>query len=682
MGCSSRDNRIFTPELLAPAGSPEALAAAIEAGADAVYMGGEHNARAFARNFDRDAIREAIALCRAYGTKAYVTLNTLVYEREMAGWLEYARYLWECGADAFIVADLGAAALLRRYIPDVRLHASTQMSVHNSQGVRELSSLGFERVVVARELSRENIRAVVEKTDTEIEMFVHGALCVSASGQCLFSSLVGGRSGNRGECAQPCRLEYNGRAMLSLRDNCLASHIEEICNIGVHSLKIEGRMKTPEYVYGTVSTYRRLLDERRNATDRELCEMAGLFSRSGFTDGYYTGRLDGMCGVRRDIDKKQSAEVQKFAGLSRKIPVQMECTIIKDTEMTLRLSDAQRSVSVSAGIPAVAENAPIDRDSVLRSLTKFGSTPYTVSGADITLGEGLFVRAAELNALRRSAVEALGRCSREAVVACSIDDLLKKQTSEDSEPYPCSARFISAAQLRESCVSIRDIPRIFLPLSEYTEGSAANGIILPPLVYDTEWERMTDRLLKARECGAEYALCPNISTIIAAKKAGYTVTADFRLNCTNPYTADELIRLGADEIILSPELKSGGMRDIHRPKSVIVYGRIPLMLCHRCAVRDEGGCKQCKNKKAVYIKDRTGARFPVFSVEGHHSEIYNSAPTYTADVMAGLRTIGRYAMHFIFSDESAETVRRVLRAYREGTGAAEVFGCGVHFRRL
>ena len=678
---TQRENSIFTPELLAPAGSRESLEAAIEAGADAVYMGGEFNARAGARNFDRAAIRDAISLCSRYGVKSYITLNTLVYGREMRDWLEYAAYLFECGADAFILADLGAASLLRKYIPDVRLHASTQMSVHNLAGVELLSSLGYERVVVARELPREELGYITGNTDTEIEAFVHGALCVSASGQCLFSSLVGGRSGNRGECAQPCRLDYDGRSILSLRDNCLARYITEICDMRVASLKIEGRMKTPEYVYGTVSTYRRLLDERRNASEREVAKMAELFSRSGFTDGYYTGKKEGMCGVRTDRDKQKSAALPPFEGLRRRIGADIDCTIEKYTTATLTVTAGGRSVSVEGAVPSEAQNAPIDESTVARALTKLGNTPFEARSVSINLAEGLFMRASDLNALRRSATDALTP-SPEREKQPPIPDALLDRSTQDPEPLGTSARFASSRQLAESGVTEAVMERIYLPLSEYSDGCAANGVILPAVVFDSEWERMRSALAEALDSGVRYAIAANIAQIPLLREMGFTVTADFRLNCTNPHTAACLRELGADEIILSPELKIGGMRDIHERKSVIVYGRIPLMLCEKCPGRELGKCTECREGRAYYLTDRTGMRFPVLRESGHRAVIYNGAPVYTADTQSELARAGRIAAHLIFSDETGNEIRRILDAYKHSAPAREVLGADARFRRI
>jgi putative protease len=288
-------------EVLSPAGSFESLKAAVKGKADAIYIGAEKfSARAFAENFAGDRLKAAVEYCHENSVKTYVAMNTLVTDREMPDWLKLAERAVNFGADALIAADLGAAMQFKARFPEIPLHASTQMSVHSKEGADALAALGFSRVVLARECNARQIREIC-KSNIEIEVFVHGAFCVSHSGQCLFSSMVGGRSGNRGECAQPCRLPYNkGKYLLSLKDNCLAGHITELCESGVSSLKIEGRMKSPVYVYGVTKTYRRLVDEHRNTTNEELSYLEKLFSRQGFTDAYYTGRVrnENMSGIR------------------------------------------------------------------------------------------------------------------------------------------------------------------------------------------------------------------------------------------------------------------------------------------------------------------------------------------------------------------------------------------------
>ena len=299
------------PELLAPAGSPEALRAAVEAGADAVYLGmTAFNARMSAKNFTRADLCDAVAYAHERGVRVYVTLNTATLDREMRQLVELCDFLYRSDVDALIVSDLGLASVIRARYPDFELHGSTQCSGHNSDAAKFLAEHGFSLMVAARELSGENLKKLISRSPIPIEVFVHGALCVSASGQCLMSSMVGGRSGNRGECAQPCRLPYNNRYPLSLKDNCLAGHITELIEMGVASLKIEGRMKSPDYVSAVVSVYRRLLDEGRNASESEIAYLAKVFSRNGFTDGYFTGDMKNMNGVRTDENKAESGHIK------------------------------------------------------------------------------------------------------------------------------------------------------------------------------------------------------------------------------------------------------------------------------------------------------------------------------------------------------------------------------------
>lgn len=292
------------PELLSPAGSPEAADAAVKAGADAIYVGGRLlNARMNAKNFTDEELSECIKKCHGSGVKVYVTVNTAVLDRELSEAVKYADFLYKAGTDALIVSDLGLAKALSGRYPDMELHASTQASGHNAACARAFAEMGFTRMVCARELSREEITRLCAESPIEIEQFVHGAICVSQSGQCLLSAAMGGRSGNRGACAQPCRMKYNGRYPLSIKDMCLASHITELIESGVASLKLEGRMKSPSYVYEVTKVYRALLDGRRNATEGELAHLASVFSRSGFTDGYYTGKVGPeMLGIRTESD--------------------------------------------------------------------------------------------------------------------------------------------------------------------------------------------------------------------------------------------------------------------------------------------------------------------------------------------------------------------------------------------
>lgn len=548
------------PELLAPAGSREALESALRAGADAVYLGGRHfNARMNAANFGDEDIKWAVERAHKCGAKIYVTLNTLILEREYREALDYVARLWESGVDALIAADLGLCREISLNFPEFPLHASTQAGVHNAEGAKILGSLGFERVVAARELSREDLQAIID-TGIETEIFVHGALCVSHSGQCLFSSLVGGRSGNRGECAQPCRLSYNGDDHpLSLKDNCLAGHVREIIGSGAASLKIEGRMKSPDYVYAVTTAWRRLLDEGRDASDRELCELAAVFSRSGFTDAYYTGRIGGhMNGVRSEADKRATKQAK-----------------IK---------------------------------------------PYD-------------------SASRREIITPV----REKTVPVMHDGKIKKKKTPKGQIL--TARFYDPAAIPQE----HPFKTVYLPL-ECFDPKKANGVMIPPVITDSEYSAVADKLKEAAEQGAVRALVGNIGHLKLAQDSGLIPVADFRIGSYSAETAEVLAELGFAGFIFSPELTAVQLRDIKGQKGAVVYGRIPLMLLEkRLSVRQ--------------LIDRRGVRFPILR-EGGRDIVLNSNVTYMADRRKTLDMAVITERHFIFTTEDRRGVENVIKLYR------------------
>lgn len=649
------------PELLAPAGSARALDAAIDAGADAVYFGASaFNARIGAKNFVWDELSDAFERCHAYGVRAYVTLNTLVLDREMGEYLGTAEKLWRLGADAFIVADLGGAAVLRRHLPEAELHASTQMSGHNTYAAKVLHELGFSRMVLARETSLENIKTFTKNSPIEAEIFIHGALCVSHSGQCLFSSIVGGRSGNRGECAQPCRLPYaRGNSYpLSLKDLCLAEHIPSIIDSGAASLKIEGRMKSAEYVHAVTSVYRRLLDERRGADAEEIEYLSSVFSRGGFTDGYFTGKIGrSMLGVRSDEDKERTRALETFDKIKRKRPVSISAVFCPDEPSKLTMVEDGREVTVFGDVPMAAINAPMTHESVRTSLSKLGDTPFFLENADIDIRGKLMLPASKLNALRRAAVAALiGTAKRELpeIKYKAIDKLSKGSES-------LSARFASSEAITDKARSFFE--RIYLPLEAF-DGSV-KGVIIPPVIFDGETYEVSKKLKKAKEMGAKYALIGNLGHIELAKEAGLVPVGDFRLNIFNRESAAQAEALGFEEYILSPELTLAQIRDIGGKSSVIVSGRLPLMLLEKCAIKAFSSCDGCSKGKAA-LTDRMGKSFPVLREWEHRNVIYNSLPTYMGDKKPILSKFGVSSKHFIFSVESREDIDEIIYAYEAG----------------
>ncbi len=667
---SDHQNKAPLPELLCPVGSPEALDAAIEGGADAVYLGGSlFNARMNAQNFNSDALRAAVLRAHTYGVKVYQTLNTLCTDRERSDFLQTAKDSYLAGVDALIVADLGGASLIRSAIPDFELHASTQMSGHCADMGTELQKLGFSRMVIARESSEEDILTVVRNSPIEVEIFVHGALCVSHSGQCLFSSLVGGRSGNRGTCAQPCRLPYScadckkGNAYpLSLKDLTLAKHIPALIDSGVASLKIEGRMKSPEYVYETARIWRTLLDERRSATDQEMQKLAGTFSRGGFTDGYYIKRIDRkMLGIRSDNDKEQSRTVTPFAGLTKKIELHANAAVEKDRPITLTLSDGTHTVTVAGDTPMEARNAPLTRDTVERNLSKTGGTAYIIQAFDLSLGDGLMLPISKLNELRRRAVAALDEArssmSRSSLT-CSTP-LYRAAAGRQTPQY--TARFANAAQITDRAKHF--FARIDLPLQQYTP--QATGVILPPVIFDSEQAAVRQLLCDAVTAGAKSITVGNLGHLALARQFKLPLMGDFRLNVTNSQTAGMLEALGCQSFLLSPELTLPQIRDIGGDTAVIVYGRIPLMTLEKCAIREIADCDACKTN-TVRITDRRGVEFPILREWEHRNVICNSLPTCMSDRLEELDRFGIQNRHFIFSTETPKEVDAVIEAFENG----------------
>ena len=649
------------PELLAPAGSFKALEAAIDAGADAVYFASEaFGARAFAKNFTRDEIVEAAKLCRAYSAKSYITLNTLIFDREMREVLEYAAFLEEAGIDALIIADMGAASLIHKFIPSMHLHASTQSSGHETDMAKMLAACGFERMVAARELSCENLTTLCKESPIEIETFIHGALCVCHSGQCLMSSMIGGRSGNRGMCAQPCRLpDKYGKYPLSLKDLSMANRIPELLSTGAASLKIEGRMKSPEYVHGVTKIYRRLLDEGRNASADEAAELEEIFSRDGFTTGYFDGKINSsMLGTRSDDAKRKSRELEAFEKIQRKLPIKIAATLKKDTPFEITVSGKKGSVTVKGNTPEVAMNAPLDRAALEKNLLKLGATAYFAEKCDVVLDEGLILRVSEINALRREAIEkysSLGKREYDGPLAFIYNHRAKEKENADER----TALVMRASKLpkNEEFYDFFDI--VFLPLAEFLKckNSRVCGIMLPSVITDSEKAKVKADVDAAKAKGAKYALVGSYGHIPLA--SGLKLYGDFRLNITNSQSAEFAFDKGFESLVLSPELTMAQARDIGKNVKNIVYGRLPLMLLEKCAAKETASCKACDSDRAQLV-DRTGAQFPILREEPHRNIIFNSVPTYSAD------RLPKGGMHFIFTTESEKEILDVVNAYEKG----------------
>ena len=666
------------PELLSPAGSFEALRAAIDGGADAVYMGGaSFNARINTKNFTAEDMREAVKLAHAYGVKLYQTVNTMVFDRETDELLRAAHSSAELGIDAFIVSDLGVASLLRDYLPDMPLHASTQMSIHNADGARLLENYGFSRVVPARELSHNDIRSLVDGSSLEVEIFIHGALCVSHSGQCLFSSLVGGRSGNRGLCAQPCRLPYacenarvGDRYPLSLKDLSLATHVGEIIDSGVASLKIEGRMKSPEYVRGVTGIWRELLDSGRDASRDDMSKLADFFSRGGFTDSYYKKTVGrGMLGIRSDEDKQASREVEKFNKIERRVSIDVAASLCEGEAAKLTLARNSVSVSVSGDVAQRAINAPLSEESVKKSLSKLGDTPFTVGKFNIELGDNVMMPISSLNALRRDGVAALLEAlnKRDEVKLGNVSPKSPRMTASSRRV----GRFYREEQITGKAKDFFDV--ITLPLDKLADSAdgSVNGLVMPSVVFDSEWDQTEKLLEQAAKKEIGYVIISNIGQIDRVRRIlpDAKLIADFRFNVGNSVSAHFLEELGFESYVASAELTLPQLRDLKGARAAIVYGRVPLMTLEKCVIRelygDKRACDICKSDMAE-MKDRRGFVFPIIRETDHRNIVLNSLPTSMSDRQDELDRAKITERHFLFYTEDAGEVDRVIEAYKNG----------------
>ena len=678
------------PELLSPAGSLQAFEAAIDGGADAIYVGGaSFNARINAKNFTADELRDAVKLAHMYGVKVYQTVNIMIHGREVDELISEAVRSAEMGVDAFIVSDLGAASILHRILPEMPLHGSTQMSVHNSAGARLLSDMGITRVVPARELSHKDIAAMVANSPIEVEMFIHGAMCVSHSGQCLFSSLVGGRSGNRGLCAQPCRLPYanaesrvGDKYPLSLKDMSLATHVREIIDSGVASLKIEGRMKSPEYVRGVTKIWRNLLDEGRDATVEDIRALSELFSRGGFSDGYYTSAINSrMLGIRSEDDKQASREVERFTKIQRKVPIFMSVSLTegKPAKLAARRKDA--CAVVYGEMPQAAINAPIDEATVRKCMSKLGDTCFCLEELDVNINGRIMMPISQLNALRRDGIAAL---EKQMIAESSVHAVpYEKKTPKNGVLVRNVGRFMSYEQVTDKAREFFDI--ILLPLDKYTHD--AHGFVMPAVLFDSETERVGQLLEKAARFGARYAVVSNLGQIELIKKyiPDIRLIADYRFNIANDESMCFFEDRGFESAVLSTELTLPQIRDIGGAKAAIVYGRIPLMTLVKCVIMELYGDKAPKGqgkaceicvKGEAKMKDRRGFIFPVVREMRHRNIVLNSLPTYMSDKQDELMRADITDRHFLFTVENACEVDDVIDSY--------IYGCTpeINVRRI
>lgn len=687
-------------ELLAPAGSMEALRAAVCNGADAVYLGADtFNARMNARNFSAADLQEAVVYCHVRGVKVHLTLNTLVLDREMPRAAELIRLAASCGVDAFIVQDLGVVSLCRQLAPDVPIHASTQMSIHSLEGVMEAAALGCSRVVLARELPAEEIAHICKKSPVEIEVFVHGALCMCYSGQCYLSSVIGRRSGNRGQCAQPCRLPYgygrfeSTRYPLSLKDNCLAGELDELRRMGVASIKIEGRMKRPEYVAIVTRAYRTVLNGGK-LMPSDLQELETAFSRQGFTDGYFRGQTGSdMFGRRQEgedtADLFASARATYEQGEPQRIGVRFYAMIRRGEPAQLAVEDPDGNLCRTRGpVPEQAVYRSLTPQDLEQQLKKTGGTPYLCTAVRSSLDPDLMLPAFAINAMRRDVIaELTAKRGRAAPARLNAYDEPPRYDGIAGEPQLTIA-VRTAGQITSRMLSMKPTV-LYVPLSELAEHpdlpqrvsvETQLAAILPRVIWSGELAPVARQLRTVYEMGVRQVLAGNLGQLHIARAAGFAVRGDFGLNIVNSRAMRYLREQGLDSQLLSFELTLPQIRDISKavPAELLIYGRLPLMLMENCVMKNRTGICACQTG-TVRLVDRVGEEFPIVKDPGTcRNVLLNGKKLYLLDKKDALRGMGLWALRLQFTTENPGEIDKVLMDYQ---GRA-VFDAGSYTRGL
>lgn len=645
-------------ELLSPAGNMACLDSALAAGADAVYLAGaSFGARAYAGNFNNDELLIASEKAHFLGKKLYITLNTLVTDRETDDALNFARFLYENGVcDGIIIQDLGLAKEIKNTFPALTLHGSTQMCVHSAAGVLKATEIGLERVVIAREATREEIKKCVS-TGIEIEAFIHGAYCVSQSGGCLMSSFIGKRSGNRGCCAQPCRLPYEGGYHLSLKDMCLAEHIPSLVADGVASLKIEGRMKSPEYVYAVTSTYRDLLDQNRGATGDEMRALAGVFSRSGFSDGYYTGKKGAfMFGIRKESDKTRSRGVEiSIPPLPPKNADIFGYFGKEQTFVTAVCGDNSFTVT-GTSLPATGKGTTAEE--LTARLKKSGGSGFKTDTVCVEAADGVFMPASAVNALRRDALNGL---KAEILKAnAPVKSEKKFEIKKENHPFlPVKGDIYRLYSPEYGFKVPEDAARIDIPIWLWKTcaekyDTEKISLFLPRVITGTEETEIKEILKNARNTGIKRVTVTNIGHIALCE--GFAVYGDGNLNVTNTRTALLYEEMGFSGVCVSPEVTPRAVKT--EIGEYPVYGRQVLMHTENCIIKNIcGGC--AKNCRANLV-DRTGAAFPVQAEYNHRNLIFNSVPTYLLD-----KDISHNRLFVITDEKVLDKPKEFTRGYRK-----------------
>ena len=677
-------------ELLSPAGGYDALVAAVQSGADAVYMGfGAFNARRSAKNFTNEDFASAVRYCHLRGVRVFLTLNTLVTDRELPQAAEALRNASRMGVDAVLVQDWGLLTLAREIVPDLPIHASTQMSLFTLGGANEAAALGMERVVLARELCRDDIAEICKGCGAEIEIFGHGALCMCYSGQCEMSAVLGQRSGNRGACAQPCRLPYGVNAPcrngypLSLKDANLSACLQDMERIGVDCLKIEGRMKRPEYVAVVTGIYRRLLDERRQPTAAEVTALEQAFSRSGFTDGYWRGKKGkAMFGTRPENAPEpkelfaKAREVYENGRENRKIPVNLHLIVRRGEPVRLGGSCAIHggvTIAIAQGdAPEESRNRAVTAEELRQRISKTGGTVFTADSVEIELDEGLMVSASVINGLRREVLDELAARREDIPARRELPASPLPAAPETPQEMAFTVSVSRACQVTAELLAEK--PAIVYVPAEELDGLEPTGLhgetelcAVLPRVFRTADEQPLRAMLERHPEVTSVAI-GNLGHLPIVRGLDRTLRGDFGLNVYNSRAVKFWRDMGLSSVTVSFELRWQQVRDLAKYADCegIVYGRLPLMITENCVTKNNVGCA---HGAGSVLTDRTGAQFPVQCVYGCRCEIENGKVLVLADKPEVFRCGLRYG-RLRFTTESPEACAAILRAHKVGAVTA------------
>ena len=660
-------------EILAPVGAQEQLKAAVRSGANAVYLGVDNfNARRNADNFTAENLRDAVKYCRLRDVKVFVTLNTLIFDKEIDRLYKTVTAIAESGAGAVIVQDFATVRAVKEICPDMPLHASTQMAVHNVAGAKFLEEMGFSRIVLARELSLNEMKMIRESVNAELEVFVHGAHCMSTSGNCYLSAMLGERSGNRGLCAQGCRLNWtntHGREYaLSLKDMSYLDNIKDLMEIGIDSFKIEGRMKRPEYVAAAVSSLKKAI----NNEFYDKITLRSVFSRSGFTDGYLTGKRNvDMFGYRVKEDVTSATSVLKELENSYKNEIRpnkasAKLILKKNEPATLLFSSKGVSVKVQGELPQEPRTAPLSEEIAFRNLSKLGDTSFYLDSIGFENEDSLTLPASAINALRRDAANLLEEelSKKEYVINDIIPEIpyIKPIFSKPKTRIRLESFSQYSEAFEKADLVILPLQEVFNNLEEIECLPVKIAVELPQLIYPEEEKDVLKKLSAIKKAGVVRGVTGNIGGIALLKKAGFRIYGSHGLNITNSFSAQSYKALGLEDITLSFELSEKNINNLCAdiPKGAYIYGYLPIMLLRNCPQKSVEGCLKCNGKSV--LTDRKGIEFPLLCQNKKYSVLHNSVPLYIGDKNLSALDFAT----FYFTIEDKKDCEKIYQAYLNG----------------